>query len=132
MGRITKAHRQIENRQDAPTDQRPYRSASRSASDLKDKAKLLVAAFAGLVPRIRESGSSVHSRSRLSKVGSLRLRKSLYFPAITALRFNPLLKAMGLRLSTAGKSKMLIIGATRRKAQAVALGLWCVEVWPAL
>ena len=49
-----------------------------------------VAAFAGLVPRIRESGSSVRSRARLSKVGSSRLRKSLYFPAITALRFNPL------------------------------------------
>ncbi len=37
-----------------------------------------VAAFAGLVPRIRESGSSVRSRARLSKVGSSRLRKSLY------------------------------------------------------
>jgi transposase len=74
-----------------------------------------VAAFAGLVPRIRESGTSVRGRSRLSKIGSSRLRKALYFPAITALRFNPPIKAFGLRLSAQGKSKMLILGAAMRK-----------------
>ena len=67
-----------------------------------------VAAFAGLVPRIRESGSSVRARSRLSKIGSPRLRSSLYLPALAALRCNPLIKALGSRLSAAGKSKMLI------------------------
>jgi transposase len=82
-----------------------------------------VAAFAGLVPRIRESGSSVRSRARLSKVGSSRLRKSLYFPAITALRFNPLIKARGLRLSAQGKPKMLIIGAAMRKLLHLAYGV---------
>jgi transposase len=82
-----------------------------------------VAAFAGLVPRIRESGTSVRGRSRLSKVGSSRLRKSLYFPAITALRFNPLIKAFGLRLSIQGKSKMLIIGAAMRKLLHLAYGV---------
>jgi transposase len=82
-----------------------------------------VAAFAGLVPRIRESGTSVRGRSRLSKVGSSRLRKSLYFPAITALRFNPLIKAFGLRLSAQGKSKMLIIGAAMRKLLHLAYGV---------
>lgn len=82
-----------------------------------------VAAFAGLVPRIRESGTSVRGRSRLSKVGSSRLRKSLYFPAITALRFNPLIKAFGLRLSVQGKSKMLIIGAAMRKLLHLAYGV---------
>ena len=82
-----------------------------------------VAAFAGLVPRIRESGTSVHGRSRLSKVGSSRLRKSLYFPAITALRFNPLIKAFGLRLSVQGKAKMLIIGAAMRKLLHLAYGV---------
>lgn len=82
-----------------------------------------VAAFAGLVPRIRESGTSVRGRSRLSKVGSSRLRKSLYFPAITALRFNPLIKAFGLRLSAQGKSKMLIVGAAMRKLLHLAYGV---------
>lgn len=82
-----------------------------------------VAAFAGLVPRLRESGTSVRGRSRLSKVGSSRLRKSLYFPAITALRFNPLIKAFGLRLSAQGKSKMLIVGAAMRKLLHLAYGV---------
>ena len=82
-----------------------------------------VAAFAGLVPRIRESGSSVRSKTRLSKVGSSRLRKALYFPAMTALRFNPLIKAFGLRLSAAGKSKMLILGAAMRKLLHIAYGV---------
>jgi len=82
-----------------------------------------VAAFAGLVPRIRESGTSVRGRSRLSKIGSSRLRKSLYFPAITALRFNPVIKSFGLRLSAAGKSKMLIIGAAMRKLLHLAYGV---------
>ena len=82
-----------------------------------------VAAFAGLVPRIRQSGTSVRSRPRLSKVGSPRLRKALYFPAITALRFNPLVRALGLRLQEKGKPKMLIIGAAMRKMIHLAYGV---------
>ncbi len=82
-----------------------------------------VAAFAGLVPRLRESGTSVRGRSRLSKIGSSRLRKSLYFPAITTLRFNPLIKAFGVRLSAQGKSKMLIVGAAMRKLLHLAYGV---------
>jgi transposase len=48
-----------------------------------------VAAFAGLVPREWQSGSSVRGRVRLSKIGNARLRKALYFPAINALRCSP-------------------------------------------
>lgn len=88
-----------------------------------------VAAFAGLVPRIRESGTSVRSRPRLSKVGSSRLRKSLYFPAMTALRFNPLVKALGQRLAAQGKCKMLILGAAMRKLLHLAYGV-LKSGWP--
>ena len=70
-----------------------------------------VAAFAGLVPTIRQSGSSVRGRATLSKRGSPRLRHSLYFPAMTALRYNPLIKSLRERLLAKGKSKMLILGA---------------------
>jgi transposase len=82
-----------------------------------------VAAFAGLVPRIRQSCTSVRGRSRLSKAGSSRLRKGLYFPAITALRFNPLIHALGQRLKEKGKSKMLIVGAAMRKLLHLAYGV---------
>ena len=74
-----------------------------------------VAAFAGLVPRIRQSGTSVRSHCHLSKAGTSRLRRALYFPAMVALRFNPLIQALGKRLTDKGKSKMLIIGAAMRK-----------------
>lgn len=73
------------------------------------------AAYAGLVPRQRQSGSSVNSRPRLSKLGSSRLRKGLFFPALVALRFNPLVKAFGERLSARGKSRMAVAGAAMRK-----------------
>ncbi|MBV9469790.1 MAG: IS110 family transposase, partial [Abitibacteriaceae bacterium] len=82
-----------------------------------------VAAFAGLVPRLHESGTSVRGRSRLSKVGSSRLRKALYFPAITALRWNPLLKTFGQRLAQQGKSMMVIVGAAMRKLLHLAYGV---------
>lgn len=82
-----------------------------------------VAAFAGLAPRLRESGTSVRGKPRLSKVGSPRLRKCLYFPAMTALRWNPLIKALGARLTAQGKNKMLIIGAAMRKLLHLAYGV---------
>ena len=82
-----------------------------------------VAAFAGLVPKIRQSGTSVRGRPRLSKAGSSRLRKGLYFPALTALRFNPLIRALGERLQAKGKSKMLIVGAAMRKIVHLAYGV---------
>ena len=81
------------------------------------------AAFAGLVPRHRESGSSLRSRPRLSKLGTPRLRKALYFPAITAVRHNPLIKELGARLRARGKCEMVIIGAAMRKLVHIAYGV---------
>lgn len=73
------------------------------------------AAFAGLSPAPYESGSSVRGKSRLSKVGSPSLRKGLYFPAVTASRYNPLLRLFYLRLLANGKTKMAALGAVMRK-----------------
>ncbi len=82
-----------------------------------------VAAFAGLTPRRHESGKTVKGRTRLSKVGTPRLRKALYFPALTALRFNPIIKAWSEALSQRGKSRMVIIGAAMRKLIHIAYGV---------
>jgi transposase len=82
-----------------------------------------VAAFAGLVPRLRESGQSVRGRARLSKMGTPRIRRSLYFPAITALRCNPLIKEWAAGLSERGKCKMQIICAVMRKLIHLAYGV---------
>ena len=81
------------------------------------------AAYAGLTPSHHESGSSVHRKPRLSKVGSSRLRKALYFPAISALRCNAAIKAFGERLAERGKAKMVIIGAAMRKLLHICYGV---------
>ena len=82
-----------------------------------------VAAFAGLVPRERQSGSSVKGRVRLSKIGNARLRKALYFPAITALRCSPFFQDWSEGLRQRGKSKMSVIGAVMRKLIHIAYGV---------
>jgi transposase len=80
------------------------------------------AAFAGLVPRLMESGT-LRGRSRLSKIGPSRLRKALYFPALAALRFNPTIRAVRARLHAAGKPPMVIVGAAMRKLIHLAYGV---------
>jgi transposase len=74
-----------------------------------------LAAFTGLVPRLRQSGTSIRGRGALSRLGSGRLRKALYFPALTALRHNPVLMRFGARLRAAGKPRMVIVAAVMRK-----------------
>jgi transposase len=92
--------------------------------DLKEyRSARKVAASAGLVPRERQSGSSVRGRVRLSKIGNSRVRKALYFPAITALRCSPFFQAWAEGLRQRGKSKMAVIGAAMRKLLHLAYGV---------
>lgn len=80
-------------------------------------------AFAGLNPRLRESGSSVKGRPRLSKVGHAFLRKALYMPAMVALYKTAWGKRFRERLAAAGKPPKLIIGAMMRKLVHVVFGV---------
>ena len=73
------------------------------------------AAFVGLVPQVRQSGSSVRGRGALTKLGAGRLRRALYFPALTAVRCNPALVRFAARLRAAGKPPMVIVAAVMRK-----------------
>ena len=82
-----------------------------------------VAAFVGVVPRLRQSGSSVRGRSKLSKIGSSRVRHALYFPAMTALRCSPVMQAWAAGLRARGKCEMQIIGAVMRKLVHLAFGV---------
>jgi len=81
------------------------------------------AAYAGLVPSHRESGTSVRGKPRMSKVGNGRLRRAMYFPAMGALRHNPAVKALGDRLEERGKEAMVIIGAAMRKLLHICYGV---------
>lgn len=80
------------------------------------------AAFAGLVPRERQSGT-LRGRARLSKLGSARLRLALYYPALTAMRHNPVLAPVAARLAAAGKHKMVIVAALMRRLLHLAYGV---------
>lgn len=82
-----------------------------------------VVAFSGLTPGIHESGSSVKKRGSICKLGSGRLRAALYFPAMSALRYNPYIKALGTRLKETGKDPMVIIIAAMRKLLHLAFGV---------
>jgi len=73
------------------------------------------AAYAGLVPKHRNSGSSIRGKARLSKLGSSKLRKALYLPAVVAKNHNPILKAFSNKLKSRGKHNMVIIAAIMRK-----------------
>jgi transposase len=86
-----------------------------------------VAAYAGLVPRERQSGTSVRGRTRLSKIGNARLRRALYFPAITALRCSPFFKEWAAGLRQRGKCKMSVICAVMRKLVHLVYGVLKTE-----
>jgi transposase len=81
------------------------------------------AADAGLTPAQWTSGSSVRGQSRLSKIGNPRVRKLLYFPALAAMRYNPIIKAHRQRLLAQGKAKMVAVGAAMRKLLHLAYGV---------
>lgn len=62
-------------------------------------------AFAGLTPAQFASGTSVIKRSRITKLGSSHLRKLLYMPSLSAIRWNPVIKEFFERLVAHGKSR---------------------------
>lgn len=82
-----------------------------------------VAADAGLSPAKHESGETVRKKTKLSKVGKASVRSALYFPAMSAIRFNPFVRNLANRLRKKGKSEMVIIGAAMRKLLTLAYGV---------
>lgn len=81
-----------------------------------------ISSYAGLNPRIEQSGSSIH-RSSMSKMGCARLRKSLYMPALVAVRFNTLMKTFYDKLLAKGKAKKVALVAVMRKLLVLAYGV---------
>lgn len=80
-------------------------------------------AFIGLNPIIRESGSSIKGRSRLSKMGDARIRAKLYMAAVVATKYNPDIKQQYERLIMNGKTKMAALGAAMRKLVQICFGV---------
>lgn len=74
-----------------------------------------LAAFVGLTPKEYQSGSSIKKRGRISKIGSHQLRKALYFPAMSAMQYSPMMKDFAEKLRAKGKCGKVIIVAIMRK-----------------
>lgn len=83
-----------------------------------------LAAYLGLVPVERQSGTSVQARARLSKAGPARVRATLYMAAVVAIRYNPHVKALYERLLARGKAKMAALGAAMRKLVHLCFGVF--------
>lgn len=80
-------------------------------------------AYAGLDPRVYESGTSVQKPARISKVGNARLRAILYMNALSAIRHDRGPRLFFARLVARGKKRMQAIVAVMRK---LLHGIWIV------
>lgn len=80
-------------------------------------------AFAGLTPAKFESGSSVARRSAITRMGSSHLRRILYMPCLSAIRFNPLIKVFFERLVEHGKHKKAAVVACMAKLLKIIYGV---------
>ncbi len=71
--------------------------------------------YAGLTPVIRQSGSSVKGRPRISKIGNQKLRNLLFMCSFNACKCNKACRDLYERLVAKGKSKKLALIAVCNK-----------------
>jgi transposase len=81
------------------------------------------AAYAGLAPQPRLSGTSLRGRARLVQTGNARLRTALYLATLSAARHNPTIRPFYERLRAAGKPPKVARCAAARKLLHIA---WAV------
>jgi len=74
-----------------------------------------LAAFVGAIPGLRQSGKRQGQRARLHPLGHGRLRAHLWMPTLSAIRFNPWLRASYERLIARGKLRKVAVVAAMRK-----------------
>lgn len=71
--------------------------------------------YSGLTPIIRQSGSSVKGRSRISKIGNKKLRNLLFMCSFNACKYNKACREIYERIVAKGKSKKLALIAVCNK-----------------
>jgi transposase len=71
--------------------------------------------YCGVSPTVAQSGTSVHSKGTISRMGGSRIRTMLYMCAWSAVRYNPQCKAMWERMKEKGKPGKLILMAVVNK-----------------
>jgi transposase len=82
-----------------------------------------LASYVGVAPRLRQSGKRRFSGTAVIRLGNARLRKALWMPVLTAVRFNPWLRDYYERLVSRGKPRKVALVAAMRKLLAA---VWSV------
>lgn len=81
-----------------------------------------VVAWVGLNPMRQESGKWT-GKTRISKMGNSVMRKALYMPALAAMRFNPAVIALKLRMKAGMKTGKVVVCAAMKKLLQLAYGV---------
>jgi transposase len=81
------------------------------------------AAFVGIAPGERSSGTRQPAHSPISRVGNGLARATLVLCALSARRHNPILRAFADRLAAAGKPKKVVLVAVAKKLLTIAHGV---------
>lgn len=84
-----------------------------------------LASYVGVAPRLRQSGKRRFSGTAVIRLGNARLRKALWMPVLTAVRFNPWLRAYYDRLVSRGKPRKVALVAAMRKLLAA---VWSIAI----
>lgn len=71
--------------------------------------------YSGITPTLRESGTSVRGRSRISKIGNAKLRNLLFMCSFSACKHNKACREIYERIISKGKSKKLALIAVCNK-----------------
>ena len=93
----------------------------RALTAFEDVGQLV--AYVGLDPTRHDSGTSVRGSRSISRKGRAGLRAALYMPALTAMKYNPMVAAVAERLKARGKLPKQIIVAAMRKLLHLAFGI---------
>ena len=120
---LMKSDVQLEKAQRVVTSVKGFaaRSAVKILAELlvlpADMTPKQIVAYAGLDPRPFQSGTSVHGKRRISRVGNKRLRAALFMPTMAAVRFEPAVRAayQALVARKGPTSKLLALTAMSRR-----------------
>ena len=77
--------------------------------------KKQITSYAGLDIKEKQSGTSIRSKTRISKKGNRNLRKAMHLPSLSAVKYNKTHKELYLRLTAKSGVKMKGLIAVQRK-----------------
>lgn len=82
-----------------------------------------IAAYTGVCPSVKQSGTSLKTKGTMSRTGNAKLRKALYMAALGAVRSPGAFQDLYSRLVNKGKAKKAALGAVMHKLIRVAYAL---------